>query len=142
MVEHGYVKTTKDAFTNYIGSDCPYYVAREYLSPEKAIELIHSAGGLAVLAHPLLYKYTLDKVEEMVSYLVTLNLDGLEAIYSSNTGFDEGRMMHLANKYNLLITGGSDFHGSNKPDLMVGVGRGNLKIPYTLLEKMEDQLKK
>ncbi|MDF2473064.1 MAG: hypothetical protein K0R21_846 [Anaerocolumna sp.] len=140
LVEYGYVKTPKDAFTKYLGSDTPYYVPREYLSPENAIKLIHSAGGLAILAHPLLYKYTLEEVEQMVSYLAGMNLDGLEAIYSSNTGFDEGRMMHLANKYNLLITGGSDFHGALKPSLQIGVGRGNLKIPYGLLEKLEQAI--
>ncbi|MDF2951694.1 MAG: hypothetical protein K0S18_1277 [Anaerocolumna sp.] len=140
MVAHGYVKSTKDAFTRFLNSDSPYYVPREYLSPEEAIELIHSAGGLAILAHPLLYKYNLLQVEELVKYLSERNIDGLEAIYSSNTGFDEGRMRHLANKYNLLITGGSDFHGALKPDLKIGVGKGNLKIPYTIVESLKQEL--
>jgi predicted metal-dependent phosphoesterase TrpH len=140
MVAHGYVKSTKDAFTRFLNSDSPYYVPREYLSPEEAIELIHSAGGLAILAHPLLYKYNHLQVEELVKYLAERNIDGLEAIYSSNTGFDEGRMRHLANKYNLLITGGSDFHGALKPDLKIGVGKGNLKIPYTIVESLKQEL--
>lgn len=140
MVAHGYVKSTKDAFTRFLNSDSPYYVPREYLSPEEAIELIHSAGGLAILAHPLLYKYNLLQVEELVKYLSERNIDGLEAIYSSNTGFDEGRMRHLANKYNLLITGGSDFHGALKPDLKIGVGKGNLKISYTIVESLKQEL--
>ncbi len=142
MVKYGYVKTLSDAFTRYLGDDSPYYVPREYLSPEEAITLIHNAGGLAVLAHPLLYHFTLEGIEEMVSYFTELGLDGLEAIYSGNTGFDEGRMLHLANKYNLAVTGGSDFHGSNKPDIRIGIGRGNLKIPATLLEKLEERLGK
>ena len=141
MVKYGYCKSMQDAFARYLNDDSPYYVPREYLSPAKAIDLIHTAGGLSVVAHPLLYKYTLEEVEQMVSYLSELGLDGIEAIYSSNTGFDEGRMMHLANKYNLVITGGSDFHGANKPELNLGSGRGNLKIPYSILEKLEDRLK-
>jgi 3',5'-nucleoside bisphosphate phosphatase len=141
MVEHGYVKTMQDAFTKYLNDDSPYYVPREYLKPEEAIELIHTAGGLAILAHPLLYKYTLDQIDEMISYLTGLGIDGLEAIYSSNTGFDEGRMRHYANKYGLSITGGSDFHGANKPDLDLGTGRGNLKIPITVLDNLEGRLK-
>ncbi|MGB8454557.1 MAG: PHP domain-containing protein [Anaerocolumna sp.] len=142
MVKYGYSKNTPDAFTKYLNNDSPYYVPREYLSPEEAISLIHTAGGLSIVAHPLLYKYTLGEVEQMAAYLAGLGLDGIEAIYSSNTGFDEGHMRHLANKYNLSITGGSDFHGANKPDLNLGTGRGNLKIPYSLLEKLEERLKK
>lgn len=140
MVKYRYCKSMQDAFTRYLNDDSPYYVPREYLSPADAINLIHTAGGLAIAAHPLLYKYTLEEVEQMVSYLSELGLDGIEAIYSSNTGFDEGRMLHLANKYNLAVTGGSDFHGANKPDLNLGVGRGNLKIPYSVLEKLEERL--
>lgn len=140
MVKHGYVKSNQDAFSRYLNSNSPYYVTREYLSPEKAIELIHSAGGLAVLAHPLLYSYTLGEIEQLVSFLTDLGLDGLEAIYTSNSGFDEGRMRHIANKFNLVITGGSDFHGANKPDIRLGVGRGNLKVPSTLLEDINKRL--
>lgn len=140
MVKYGYCKTLPEAFTKYLNNDSPYYVPREYLSPEEAVSLIHTGGGLAVLAHPLLYKYTLEEVEQLTAYLADFGLDGMEAIYSSNTGFDEGRMRHLANKYNLAITGGSDFHGANKPDLNIGSGRGNLKIPYTILEKLRERL--
>ncbi len=141
MVKHGYCKTIPDAFTRYLNNDSPYYVPREYLSPEEAIHLIHTAGGLSVLAHPLLYHYTLKEVEQMVAFLTELGMDGIEAIYSSNTGFDEGHMRHLANKYNLAVSGGSDFHGANKPDLNLGTGRGNLKIPYSVLENLEERLK-
>jgi 3',5'-nucleoside bisphosphate phosphatase len=140
MVKHGMVKSNQDAFAKYLNDDSPYYVPREYLSPEEAISFIHQAGGLAVLAHPLLYKYDQAGTENMVEYLAGQGLDGLEAIYSSNMGLEEGRMIHLANKFGLVITGGSDFHGANKPDLDLGVGRGNLKIPYSILEKLEIRL--
>jgi hypothetical protein len=140
MVEEGYIKSMKDAFNKYLNNDSPYYVPREYLCPEEAIRLIHLAGGLAILAHPLLYKFTLDEVDKMIAYLTSIGIDGIEAIYSANTGFDEGRILHFANKYGLVITGGSDFHGANKPDLDLGVGRGNLHIPETLLEELEKRL--
>lgn len=140
LVEHGYSKNSQEAFNNYLNSNSPYYVPREYLSPKEAISLIHGAGGVAILAHPLLYKYTLTEVEQLVSYLVGFDLDGIEAIYSSNSGFDEGRMRHLANKYNLIISGGSDFHGANKPDLNLGTGRGNLKVPYKVLVDIQNRL--
>lgn len=139
LVEHGFIKSTQDAFSKYLGNDCPCYVPREYLDPKEAIQLIHSAGGLAILAHPLLYKYSIGEVETLVSFLAKLDLDGIEAIYSSNIGFDEGRMRHLANKYGLVITGGSDFHGANKPNLFLGSGRGNLKIPHSILRTLEER---
>ncbi|MBU5331672.1 PHP domain-containing protein [Anaerocolumna aminovalerica] len=142
MVAHGYVKTNQDAFTKYLNSDSSYYVPREYLKPEEAIGLIHQAGGLAILAHPLLYKYSLEGVEKLVAYLVDFDLDGLEVIYSANMGFDEGRLRHIANKYNLAITGGSDFHGAAKPHIKLGVGKGNIRVPYSILEDLKEKLNK
>lgn len=141
MTAHGFTKSNEDAFHRYLHDTSPYYVPREYLSPEEAIALIHKAKGLAILAHPLLYKYNLKEVEELVALLCTYGLDGIEAIYSSNMGFDEGHLRRIANKYGLAISGGSDFHGANKPHLSIGTGKGNLKIPYTILEQLEERLK-
>ena len=137
LTSHGYTKNKKEAFLKYLGSDTPYYVKREYLAPEKGIQLIHEAGGLAILAHPLLYKYSLNEIASLVQYLKQLGLDGIEAIYSMNTGDDESNMLRIANKYNLAISGGSDFHGENKPDIKLGTGLGNLKVPYKVLENLE-----
>ncbi len=141
MVEHRYTKTTKEAFDKYLNDSSPYYVPRDYLSPEKAISLIHQAGGLAVLAHPLLYKYNLEQLDEMIALFAEYGLDGIEAIYSMNTGFDEGIVRRFAGRYNLVISGGSDFHGNNKPDIALGSGKGNLQIPEALLEPLENRLK-
>lgn len=141
MTEHGYTKSNKEAFEKYLNDSSPYYVPREYLTPETAISLIHQAGGLAVLAHPLLYKYNLEQLDELISLLAGFGLDGIETIYSMNTGFDEGIVRRFANRYNLVMTGGSDFHGSNKPDISLGSGKGNLQIPETLLEPIEKRLK-
>ncbi len=140
MTEHGFTKSNQDAFNRFLNDDSPYYVAREYLSPKEAIDLIHGANGLAILAHPLLYKYDLTGVEELVSLFSSYGLDGIEAIYSSNMGFDEGHLRRIANKYGLAISGGSDFHGANKPHLNIGTGKGNLKVPYTILEQLEQRL--
>lgn len=142
LTEHGYTKSIKDAFDKYLNDESPYYVKREYLTPGKGIEIIHEAGGLAILAHPLLYKYTLKEVEELVQYLCQYDLDGIEVIHSSNTGFDEGHLRRIGNKFGLLFSGGSDFHGENKPNIKLGVGYGNLKIPYAMLETLEASLKK
>ncbi len=141
MTEHGFTKSNKDAFDRFLNDSSPYYVPRDYLSPEATIDLIHEAGGLAVLAHPLLYKYNLDQLDVLIALLAGFGLDGIEAIYSLNTGFDEGIIRRYANRYNLAITGGSDFHGMNKPDISLGSGKGNLQIPESLLESLEKRLK-
>lgn len=140
LTTRGYTRSNQEAFDRYLGSDTPYYVKRDYMEPETAIRLIHRAGGLAVLAHPLIYRYSLENTEALIAKLKHLGLDGLEVFYSSNTGFDEGYLRRFANRYGLLMTGGSDFHGSNKPNLEIGTGRGNLKVPESLLAPMRDEL--
>jgi len=141
ITEHGYTKNKEEAFKLYLSPKGPYYVPRNYLEPEFAISLIHEAGGIAVLAHPLLYHYTFEEVHALVKYLVDLGLDGMEVIYSMNEKDDEENLRKLATQYGLLITGGSDYHGSNKPQIQIGKGRGNLAIPYELLEKIEQNKK-
>ena len=136
LVEHGYAKSTNDAFNRFLSKDSPYYVARDYLSPEKGIELIHGANGLAFIAHPLLYDFTQSQVIEMIEDFKKMGIDGIEAIYSSNTKEQESFLIDLAKENNLLITGGTDFHGDVKPDLELGKGKGNMKIPYSIYEKM------
>lgn len=133
LVEHGYVKDRKEAFRKYLDSDTPYYVRREYMQPKEAIETIRKAGGVPVLAHPLLYHLSPEGVCELVRLLSDAGLAGIEAIYSANTGTDEAFVRQLAAKFHLLISGGSDFHGANKPEIEIGTGRGNLRIPKDIL---------
>lgn len=141
LIKHGHVKTSQEAFTRYLGYDAPCFVPREYMQPERAISLILQAGGLPVLAHPLLYKLPPAELEALLQRLSDAGLKGLEVYYSSNTGFDEQICFGLANRYGLLMTGGTDFHGSNKPNLYLGTGRNhNLNIPEQLLEPLYDAL--
>lgn len=137
LKEQGYVKTTGDAFIKYLNTDGPYYVPRKYITPEKAIETIRIAGGIPVLAHPLLYHLPPNELKKLISQLKDMGLMGIEAIHSSNVSNDEAYIKGLARKYELCITGGSDFHGANKPLIDMGVGKGNLKIPYEILERLE-----
>ena len=107
------------------------------MQPELAISLILQAGGIPVLAHPLLYKLPPAELEALIKRLKNAGLAGLEVYYSSNTGFDEQICYSLANRFDLLMTGGTDFHGANKPNLYLGTGRNhNLNIPDTLLEPL------
>ena len=140
LVEHGYAKDMPDAFSKYLGTHTKYYVPREYISPSDTIKLILGAGGIPVLAHPLLYNLSLDELDVLVNLLKDAGLMGIETFYSSNTGMDEGIVRRYANKYNLVMTGGTDYHGANKPHLEIGVGKGNMKIPYSILDEL-DRLK-
>ena len=140
MVAHGIVKNMKEAFTRYLSEDGPYYVSRNYLSPEEGIDLIRHSGGVAVLAHPLLYHLPDEELDALVARLSRHGLCGIEAMYSNNLGQDEKKVRALAEKYQLKISGGSDFHGQNKPLIEIGTGKKNLSIPYSILEDLESTL--
>ncbi len=136
LFEKGYVRSVSEAFSLYIGDDCPCFVPRRRADPKQAIALIQKAGGIPILAHPLLYGLDVKELETLILELKEAGLQGLEAIYSANTGMDESNMRRLARRMKLKISGGSDFHGKNKPFLDLGSGRGNLKIPYEVLENL------
>lgn len=136
LADTGQVHTLAEAINRFLGDHAPCFVPRNKVTPFEAVKMIHQGKGKAVLAHPLLYHLTEEQLEELVQSLVQSGLDGIEAIYSTNTGLDEVRMRQLAKKYGIFITGGSDFHGSNKPSIDLGKGRGNLKIPAYLLDNL------
>ena len=92
---------------------------------EKAIDMIHNAGGLAFLAHPLIYPYEKDKFEEIEHILKTYNLDGIEVDYPLFTQNDRIKLREIAKKYNKYISGGTDYHANNKPDIKLGTGIEN-----------------
>ncbi len=137
LLQNGGVPSLDAAFKTCLSTDSPYFVNREYLTPEAGINLIKNAGGIPVLAHPLLYKLSVSEIRHMLETLKASGIRGIEALYSRNHGTDEAFVRKLANEYDLFITGGSDFHGENKPDIEMGVGTGNLRIPVMLLENLK-----
>lgn len=128
LLTHGYVKSLKEAFERYVGDHCPYFVPREKVTPAQAVELILEADGVPILAHPVLYRMSDARLETLVAELKEAGLMGLEAIYSTYNAGEERQMRNLARKYNLLISGGSDFHGDNKPGLDLAKGYGRLIV--------------
>ncbi|MBD5089584.1 MAG: PHP domain-containing protein [Clostridiales bacterium] len=128
------------AFRNILNTDGPYYVPRKYIEPENAIRLIKQAGGIPILAHPLIYHLPEEELDALIARLKEMGLEGIEVFYSANTGFDEGILRQYANKYNLVMSGGSDFHGANKPLISLGTGKGNLHIPYSVLDHLKKRL--
>lgn len=136
MLEHGYVKSRAEAFERYIGDHCPYYIPREKVTPAQAVSLILEADGLPILAHPILYHLSDARLDALTGELKETGLVGIEALYSTYHACDERQIRNLAAKYNLLISGGSDFHGENKPGLDLGTGYGDLCVPEEVLEKL------
>jgi 3',5'-nucleoside bisphosphate phosphatase len=115
MIKLGYVQSIQEAFKKYLGEDCPCYVQGEHISPEKTIEVIHKAGGVAIIAHPHLIKKT-----EILKQLLEMNFDGIECYYSKFPMDEHQRWVKIAKYRNWLITGGSDFHGDIKPAITLG----------------------
>lgn len=140
LKDRGYVKSMDIVFKQYIGNNCRCYVPREKLTPMEAVDLIHTGGGLAYFAHPILCGLGKDRLEALIGELKERGLDGIEAIYSTYTPKDERLIRQFAEEYDLLISGGSDFHGSNKPDISLGTGKGNLRIPYLYLQQMKERV--
>lgn len=138
LVDHGQIGSLNHAFEKYLGDDCRCYVPREKISSADACRLICEAGGLPILAHPVLYHMNQITLNRMIEELLPSGLSGMEVLYSTYTNGDEALMRKTAARHGLLLSGGSDFHGANKPYIHLGSGRGNLFVPYELLTKMKD----
>ena len=126
MVKMGYVASTDEAFSLYLGRNGPAYVERYKLSPLEAVSLITEARGLAVLAHPL-------KVTHFVHSLIEQGLVGLEVYYNGYSAEDIRKLARLARKFDLIPTGGSDFHG---PGVLDTVEMGGIWVPVELVERL------
>ena len=135
LVKNGYSLSKEDAFSQYLGDHTKYFVPREKITPEMGVELILNAGGIPILAHPILYRMSDARLEELVARLKAAGLVGIEAIYATYTLAEERQIRNLAAKYNLCISGGSDYHGEAKPGLELGTGYGKLFIPEDLINK-------
>lgn len=140
LLKKGYIRTRDEAFSKYLSQGLPAYVPKILLTPARCIETIHAAGGISILAHPTLYRLAQDQLDYLCEELVSLGLDGIECFYSTYTPSQRKNMMKLAKKHHLYPSGGSDFHGENKPLISLGTGRGNLAIPYSLWENMKQRI--
>ena len=137
LLEKGYVKNMDQAFKKYLDYSGPYCPRKEKITPEPAMKILTDCKASPVLAHPYQYHLGDKKTEELVRYLKELGLHGLEVYHSSNNQHESGKLKQLAKKYDLFPTGGSDFHGNNKPDISLGVGRGGLRISSLLLDDIK-----
>jgi predicted metal-dependent phosphoesterase TrpH len=138
MLEKGYVATPQEAFDRFLAKGAAAYEEKARLEPPAAIAAIKQAGGVAVLAHPYQLRARSEaELESIVAALKEAGLDGMEVIYSRHNATQIEDYRRLATRYDLLITGGSDFHGVTKPDIEVGIGLGNLAVPPELLDAVK-----
>lgn len=129
MLDNGWVKYLGEAFIKYIGNDGPAFYPKYKLSPKEGIDIIRNAGGIAVLAHP---KF-LD-MDAILPILKDAGLGGLEVFYTGQTDEETERSYDMALKYDLLMTGGSDCHGTNKKDILIG----RIKLPMDYVLKLKN----
>ena len=133
MTEKGYSESPKAAFNQWLNVGCPCYSESQALTDTEAVELIRAAGGDAYLAHLHLTKKSGDDLEAFVKHLADAGLTGIEGYYTDYTPDMEQRYRAMAQELGLVISGGTDYHGANKPHITIGRGRGNLEIPYSVL---------
>ena len=137
MIKKGFVKSMDEAFDKFLGAGKPAYVDKNRIGCEETIKMIRDAGGVPVLAHPALLNINDDfQLEELIQNLIKIGMRGIEVYYPEHSPEQMQRYRELANKYNLLITGGTDFHGSITPKIEMGTGKGTLFIPYKLYEEL------
>ena len=139
MVKKGYVADKKEAFATYIGHGKPGFVPRDLPDPATCIDLIHQSGGVAVLAHSTLYGLNYGQITQMAEELKALGLDAMEVRYSTYRAEQEREITKIAQSLGLAFSGGSDFHGDNKPDISLGIGRGHLAVPESFLEPLRSR---
>ena len=137
LVAKGICSGMDQAFKKYLQYGVRYCPQKEHLSPEEVVKTLISNGAFVALAHPFQYKFGDKKTEELIAHMADLGMKGLEVYHSSNNKLESMKLQEMAVRHHLLPTGGSDFHGGNKPDISIGTGRGGLRVSSLLLEDIK-----
>jgi len=139
LLSLGVVSSIGEAFKVWIGDHGRAYVPKRKLTPENALRILNTIGATSILAHPFALELSMKSTEALILDLKDMGLDGMEVLYSEHSESDTKAYWKMAERNNLLISGGSDFHGTVKPHISLGKGRGNLNIPVELLEAMKQR---
>ncbi len=135
IVRKGFASSISEAFERFVKKGAPCYVNKERFTPQRAIELIRKAGGIPVIAHPKTLNIDFHRVlPRYLAELKEMGLMGLEAYYYNHSRSEEEYFLGLSRKLDILVTGGSDFHGDNKPKVVLGKGNGNLHVPRSVYD--------
>lgn len=137
IIEAGSAATVQEAFDRYLGENGRAYLPKDKFSPEKALKALKNEGATTILAHPYTIELEGDALKSRLLELKDMGLDGIEAIYTEHTRTQTETYLALAEELDLAVTGGSDFHGSVKPSIDLGRGKGGLNVPYELLEDIK-----
>jgi len=139
LVQKGHAKNVPEAFDRYLDRTAPAYVPKERLTSAQAIELIREAGGVPVLAHPHTIGVGIDgQLDLLVARLLREGLLGIEVMYSGYEPLMVSRLMRLAEKHNILMSGGSDYHGDPDSGIEIGTGTGDLRVPHRFAESLRE----
>ncbi len=136
IIEKGYAENKEEVMSKFLKNIDKGYRT----SPEVAIAAIRGSGGMAFLAHPNRTTNNLEKLDILVRQLISFGLNGIECYHPSFTLNEEKNFIQLAEKYNLLISGGSDFHGKFRPDIHIGIGNGSLNLDYEIVNSMKNYI--
>ena len=137
LMKKGHIASVKEGFDTLLGTGKPFYLPKRRISIEKAVEVIRAAGGVPVLAHPVMYGYDREGLGRLFDTVAALGIRHMEAYYSENTPEDETWLLAEAERRGFGVTGGSDYHGSRKLHIRLGSGCGNLRVPESLLEELK-----
>lgn len=136
MIAKGYVKDKAEAFEKYLGNGKCCYSDRVKYSPADCVSMIHNAGGIAVLAHPILITRSARELYALLSELKAIGMDGVEGYHSEYDAEYSRLCLKYASELGLAISGGSDFHGGNKPEVKIGTVNGGETIPLAVYENL------
>ena len=142
LLKKGAVNSMQEAFDKYLGKGKPAYIDKRRLSSRESIQKIRKAGGIAVIAHPKQMKLDDPSMEKEFERLAAEGLGGIEAFNSCQNRNEAELYKRVAKRFKLFVTGGSDFHGANKPDVQLGVLGGGAELSYQLIERMKSSLGK
>jgi predicted metal-dependent phosphoesterase TrpH len=138
LLEKKYVKTFQEAFDRFLKKGAPAYVDKFRFTAKEALYFINEVGGVAVLAHPNTLKMEeYSELEDFVLQLMADGLKGVEVFYPEHSVLEVAKYRALAQRYGLLMTGGTDYHGIEKNAVEIGVGRGEMKLPYSMVEDLK-----
>ena len=136
MINKGYVESVAEAFDRYLAAGRPAYAARKKLTAEDAIKLARESEAVPVIAHPHTVSMRAADYATGFQQLVTLGLGGIESYYGEYTPAMRNRLAKICDELGIVATGGSDYHGRYKPDLEIGLGRGDLRVPDDVFEQL------
>lgn len=136
MVKAGWVTSAQEAFERYLGNDAPAYIPHGRLTVTDVIDLARASGAVTSLAHPHTLGLEDSELPATLERLAAAGLVGLEVTYGRYSARQRQEMGHLAQRFGLVPTGGSDYHGTATPDLAVGTGTGDLKVPDKVLAQL------